>query len=180
MHWGSLKISPDALLAEAQARTNVGIQRQVFDVMASTLPAQRALVRRMYTPGVVRVLIWTVILTAPYVYLLGRFLIGTMRRAGCSAFQRLCTSLLFASPLVLCALGHDTTRWIGAMCIDATFFVMYLYMSEAPDSPARNYLQQWAAGPSFVPWLIYLIAIGPYGATGLRAADQLVSAWYGP
>jgi hypothetical protein len=180
MHWGAPKISPDALLVEAQARTDVGIQRQVFDVMASTLSQQRELVRRLYTPGVLRILALTILLTAPYLILLGRLLHGTMRKTGCRAFQRICTALLFASPLFLSAFGHDTTRWIGTMCIDATLFVLYLYLTERPDSPARRYLLDWASGPSFLPWFLYLIAIGPYGATGLRAADQLVSAWYGP
>jgi len=29
-------------------------------------------------------------------------------------------------------------------------------------------------------WLVYLIAIGPYGATGMRTAEQLVPTWFGP
>jgi len=31
-----------------------------------------------------------------------------------------------------------------------------------------------------VAWAIYLTGIGPYGATGLRAAEQLYSGWTGP
>jgi hypothetical protein len=180
IHWGTLKISPDALLQEAQGRTNVGIQRQVFDVMASTFSEQQALVRRMYTSGVLRVLALTLGLSAPYWLLLARLLRGAMREAACPALQRICTLLLCASPLLLCALGHDTTRWMGAMCINTTFFLLYLYRSERPDSPVRCYLQDWAAGPSFLPWLVYLVLIGPYGATGLRSADQVMSALYGP
>src|SRR5207253_10674598 len=72
MHWGRMKVSPDVMLAEAQARTHVGIQRQVYDVMASTFAEQEALVSRMYTPGVIRVLIATVVLTLPYMVLLAR------------------------------------------------------------------------------------------------------------
>jgi hypothetical protein len=180
MHWGVLKISPDALLAEAQARTNVGVQSQVYEVMASTLPEQRELVRRMYTPFVWRVLGLTLLLSVPYFVLLGRLLWHTMRGAGGGVSQRTITAALFASPLLLCALGHDTTRWIGAMCINATLFVLFLYLSEPDNSVARQQLQRWTEGPSFVPWLVYLIAIGPYEATGLRLADQMISAWYGP
>jgi hypothetical protein len=178
-HWGTLKISPDALLVEAQARTNVGVQRQVFDVMASTLAQQRALVHRLYTVYVIRALYLTLLLSIPYFVLLARLLYGAMRDAKCGAMQKLLTTLLFLSPLSLCALGHDTTRWMGAMCIDATFFILYLYVSEFPDSPVRRHLWDWADGPSFVPWFIYLVAIGPYGATGLRSAEQLVNAWFG-
>jgi hypothetical protein len=180
MHWGRLKVSPDTILAEAQVRTNVGIQRQVFDVLASGFAEQEALVRRMYTPGVVRILELSLLLTAPYIWLLARLLNRTLARACAGKVQRVSTLLLFASPLLLCALGHDTTRWIGAMCINATLFLLYLYLTEAEGSPARIYLRDWANSSSFVLWLVYLVGIGPYGATGLRTADQIVSAWYGP
>ena len=179
VHRGRLRISPDALLAEAQARTNVGVQRQVFDVMASTLAQQRALVRHLYTPYVVHVLLLTVLLSIPYFALLGRLLNQAMRDSHCSTMQRLATALLFLSPLILCALGHDTTRWIGAMCIDATFFVLYLFLTEPADGPVRRHLQEWANGATLLPWFIYLVAIGPYGATGLRSAEQFVNAWLG-
>lgn len=180
MHWGTLKVSPDAILAEVQARTDAGIQRQVFDVMASTFAEQEALVRRMYTPGVWRILVASVLLTVPYLWLLAILVRQTLKAANTGAVQRGLTLGMFASPLLLFALGHDTTRWIGAMCIDATLFLLFLYLTEPDDSAARMTLREWATGASFMPWLIYLVGIGPYGATGLRAADQIVSAWWGP
>ena len=179
IHWGTLKVSPDVVLAEAQVRTGVPIQRQVYDVMASTLGQQRVLVHRMYSPGVMRMLWLTLALSAPYFALLARLLDETMRRASLPRAQRLLTAALFLSPLLLCTLGHDTTRWIGAMCLDATMFLLCMQMNEAPDSPARAYLREWCADPSVLVWLAYFLAIGPYGATGLRTAEQLVGAWYG-
>jgi len=180
MHWGALKVSPDTILAEAQARTDVRIQRQVFDVMASTFAQQEALVRRMYTPGVLRILVASVLLTAPYLWLLGRLVLQTLEAANARRLQLGLTLGMFASPLLLFALGHDTTRWIGAMCIDATLFLFFVYLTEPDGSAARTTLRNWANGRSFVPWLIYLVGIGPYGATGLRTAEQMVSAWWGP
>jgi hypothetical protein len=182
MHWGGLKISPDAMLHEAQARTNVGVERQVYDVMASNLAQQRALVRELYSPVVLRILALTLILSVPYFVLLGRLLDGTMRRLGFGLLRRVRTGMLFALPLLLCMLGHDTTRWIGAACINATLFLLYLYISQARDSPAgpaRRFLDEWACGATYVPWLVYLIAVGPYGATGLRTAEQLAGTWFG-
>jgi hypothetical protein len=178
MHWGALKISPDAMLREAQARTDVGVQPQVYDVMASSLAQQRALVRQLYSTGVIRVLAVTLVLSLPYFVLLGRLLDGAMRGAGFGRVRRARTWLLFALPLLLCALGHDTTRWIGAVCIDATLFLLYLYVTRTRNSPARRTLADWACGPAYIPWLVYLVAIGPYGATGLRSAEQLVMAWF--
>jgi hypothetical protein len=103
-----------------------------------------------------------------------------MRDAGFSRAQRFVTVALFVSPLVLCALGHDTTRWMGAMCINATLFLLYLYMTEPPGGRLRQAIRDWAGGSSYVPWMVYLLAIGPFGATGLRLADQVISIWYGP
>ena len=180
MHWGRLKVSPDTVLAEAQMRTNVGIQRQVFDVMASTFAEQQALVRRMYTPGVLRILAASVLLTAPYLWLLTRLSYQMLKSSNQGRLQLVLTLGLFSAPLFLFALGHDTTRWMGAMCIDATLFLFYVYLTEPDGSVARNSIRDWASGRSFLPWVIYLVGIGPYGATGLRAADQIVSAWYGP
>jgi len=178
MHWGTLTVSADTILAEAQARTDVGIQRQVFDVIASSFGEQEALVRRMYSPSVLRSLAATVLLTAPYLWLLARLVDRVLKAANAGRVQRGLTIAMFASPLLLFALGHDTTRWISAMCIDATLFLFFVYYKTEPGSAARSVLRNWAMGPSFVPWLIYLVAIGPYGATGLRAADQLVSTWW--
>ena len=178
MHWGRMKVSPDGVLAEAQARTNAGIQQQVYDVMASTFAEQEALVRRMYTPGVIRVLIASVLLTLPYMVLLGRLLLGAMRAAGYGRGHRAALVVMFVSPLALCALGHDTTRWMGAMCLDATLFLLYFCLAQ--EGAASAHLLEWARGRTYLPWLAYLLAVGPYGATGLRSADQIVSAWYGP
>jgi len=147
--------------------------------MASSLAQQRALVRRMYGPLVFQILAVTLVLSLPYLVLLGRLLDGTMRGAGFGPVRRVRTGVLFMLPLLLCALGHDTTRWIGAMCIDATLFLLYLNLAAARDSPVRRFLAEWASGPAYVPWLVYLVAIGPYGATGLRSAEQLVGTWFG-
>ena len=180
MHWGTLNVSPDAIWAEAQSRTNVGIQRQVYDVMASSFAQQEALVRRLYSADVLKILALTVLLTAPYLWLLARLVQGTLEQTGARRGQRIATLLLFASPLLLCALGHDTSRWMGAAGIDATLFVLYLYWTEGEGSPAREYLRRWAMSPAFLAWAIYLVGIGPYGATGLRTAEQLYVGWTGP
>lgn len=180
VHCGGLKIPVDSLLQETEARTDVRIQRQVFDVMASSLAEQIALVRRLYTAYVIRVLALTAVLSIPYFVLLGQLLKGTMKSARCGTLQRIGTGVLFLLPLLLCALGHDASRWIGAACIDATLFILFLYMSEPPEDRVRRYLTDWARGPWVLPWLAYLIAVGPYGATGLRSAEQLIGAWFGP
>lgn len=190
MHFGELKVPPDVVLREAQARTDVGIQRQVYDVMASSLAEQRELVRRMYSPYVWRMVGVTVAISAAYFMLLARLLFGAMGSAGASRWQRAITGVLFLAPLALCWLGHDVSRWLGAVGMDATLFVLWLYMDERREQSgprtdsqnfggARNFLLRWAEGPGYVAWVIYLLAIGPLGATGIRSAEQMVQAWWG-
>jgi hypothetical protein len=179
VHWGALKVSPDTVLQEAQARTDVAIQPQVYEVMGSTLAEQRVLVRRMYSLGVMRTLWLTLALSAPYFFLLVRLVDRTFGLAQFPGWQRVFTAALFLSPLLLCTLGHDTTRWIGAMCLDASLFLLFVYLQEGDGSPARQWLREWAEEPGTLAWMAFLVAIGPYGATGLRSAEQLIGAWFG-
>lgn len=180
LHFGALKVSPDVVLHEAEARTNVGVQRQVYDVMASTLAEQRALLQQMYSPYVEHVFELTAAITSAYFGLLGWLMLGAMKRAGAGRAQQAVTAAMFVSPMALCWLGHDVSRWIGAVGIDATLFVLYLYMTEPEESASRVFLRGWANGPGYPAWVIYLLAIGPLGATGIRSAEQIVHAWIGP
>lgn len=177
VHFGKLKVSPDTILQEATARTDVGIQRQVYDVMASTFAQQQELVHRLYTPGIWQYLILTVCICLPYFWLLSYLLRRCMRAVDAPAWQQVLTGILFVSPLVLCFLGHDFTRWMGAACIDASFFVLYLALT---GDAARNTLSQWSATSiNTQAWLAYLIAIGPLGATGIRSAEFFYNTVHG-
>jgi len=191
LHFGTLEVSPDLILREAQIRTNVGVQRQVYDVMASNLSEQRGLLHQMYGAYVWRVLGVTFVFSLPYFVLLGRLLFGTLRAAGAQLWQRIATGLLFLAPLTLCWFGHDVSRWLGAMGIDTTLFILWMYLDERRESVdgmlaqngtnnVRIFLTKWVAGPNYTAWLIYLLVIGPFGATGIRSAEQLVQAWWGP
>jgi len=191
LHFGTLEVSPDLILREAQVRTNVGVQRQVYDVMASNLTEQRSLLRQMYGAYVWRVLATTLLLSLPYFVLLGRLLFGAMRAAGAPRWERIATGILCLTPMTLCWLGHDVSRWLGAVGIDATLFILWMYLHEQREGvdempvqnsadDARTFLTNWATGPSYTAWLIYLLVIGPFGATGIRSAEQFVQAWWGP
>jgi|GEM_PF-2768419 len=175
VHFGTLKVSPDTILAEANARTNIGIQRQVYDVMASTFAQQQELVRRMYTSYIWRMIALTFAMTAPYLWLLSSLLRRAMRAAAMPAWQKVVTPLLFLLPLVLCVMGHDFTRWLGAGCVDASLFILYLLLT---NGGVKEALGEWAS-PKQLAWLGYLVAVGPMGATGIRSAEQILAAWNG-
>lgn len=176
LHFGKLKVSPDTILQEALTRTNVGIQRQVYDVMASSFAEQRELVRRMYNSLIWKLLALTICIAAPYFFLLGKLLRRSMHAAAMPSWQQAITSLLFLSPLLLCYLGHDFTRWIGAACIDASLFILALAQTNAA---VRDTLTRWTTNENITAWLAYLIAAGPMGATGIRSAELLLTAWTG-
>lgn len=174
VHFGKLKVSPDTILQEGLARTDVGIQRQVYDVMASTFAQQQELVHRLYSPYIWQLLILTVCIALPYFWLMAHLLRRSMRAAAMPLWQQICNVVLFLSPLILCTMGHDFTRWMGAACIDASLFTLYLALtSEA----ARNALANWAStSTNKEAWLAYLIAAGPMGATGIRSAEFFITA----
>jgi len=178
IHFGELKVSADRIISDAARRSSVPIQRQVFDVMASSLAEQLALVRRFYSYRDMQILYSvTALFSVPYFALLAQLLRCTARARADRAVDLTLRYILFLLPLALCALGHDVSRWIAACAIDATLFLGYLALT---DTRARETLRDWATGPRPFLWLAWFLITGPYGATGIRIAEQMSVLWNGP
>jgi hypothetical protein len=177
LHFGTLKVSPNTILAEAAQRTSVPLQRQVFDVMASNYAAQRALVISFYRARDFQQLcLATSLLSIPYFYMLVSLLRRAVQSLGYKLPDLLFFLALFTLPLSLCWLGHDVSRWISDCAIDATLFLVYLTLTEPA---ARRALAAWAAGPQPLLWLAWELITGPYDATALLAARRLSLFWPG-
>ncbi len=177
IHFGKLKVSPDLILAAAAHRTAVPLQRQVFDVMASTFAQQRALVAHFYSFRDMQILyVLTLLFSIPYLALLVTLLRRTARARGDTAGDIALRLVLFALPLTLCYLGHDVSRWIAACAIDATLFLSYVALT---DARARDTLRSWATGPRPLLWLAWFLITGPYGATGISLAERFSVLWTG-
>jgi hypothetical protein len=177
MHFGELKVSPDLLLNEAAHRTSVPVQRQLFDVMASSFAPQRALVNHFYRFRDMQILYAvTALISIPYFAFLVALLRLTARIRGDTRLDMALRLVLFALPLSLCYLGHDVARWIAACAIDATLFLCYLALT---DPRARDVLRAWASGPRPFLWLAWFLITGPFGATGIRLAERLSVLWTG-
>lgn len=177
MHFGELKVNPDLLLIEAAHRTSVPLQRQLFDVMASSYAQQRSLVSHFYRfRGMQTLYALTTLISVPYFALLVSLLGRTARVRGDTRFDMALRLFLFALPLSLCYLGHDVARWLSACAIDATLFLCYLALT---DLRVREALRAWACGPRPFLWLAWFLIIGPYGATGIRLAERLSILWAG-
>jgi hypothetical protein len=178
VHFGRLKVGPDLLLKEAGQRTSVPLQRQLFDVLASSYAQQRALVSHFYRFRGMQILYaLTALISVPYFALLVALHRCTARARGDAKLDMAIRFILFALPLTLCYLGHDVARWIAACGIDATLFLCYLALT---DPCARSALRTWATGPRPFLWLAWFLITGPYGATGMRLAEGLSVLWTGP
>lgn len=176
LHFGTLKVSPEIILADASLRTAVPLQRQVFDVMASTFAQQRALVRGFYSRWLWTIFGFSLLIAAPYFLLLGRLLARAVAALEYRLADRLVLAALFLLPLSLCYLGHDVSRWISACAIDVTLFLGYLLVTS---DAVRRTLRAWATGIEPFVWLAGLLIIGPFGATGLRLVEQTSVLWGG-
>jgi hypothetical protein len=177
-HFGTLKVSPDLIVADAARRTSVPLQRQLFDVMASSYAQQRALVAHFYRFRGMQILYsLTALLSVPYFALLISLLRRTARARSDNRLDIALRLILFALPLTLCYFGHDVSRWIAACAIDATLFLSYLALT---DARVRDVLRAWATGPRPFLWLAWFLITGPYGATGIRLAERLSVLWTGP
>jgi hypothetical protein len=178
VHFGTLKVPVGVILADAARRSSVPIQRQLFDVMASTYSEQRALVAHFYRFRDMQILyVLTIAISVPYFALLLALLRRTARARSESALDITIRIVLFALPLTLCYLGHDISRWIAACAIDATLFLSYLALT---DTRARDALRSWATGPRPFLWLAWFLITGPYGATGISLAERFSVLWTGP
>ena len=178
LYFGKLKVSPDLMLADAVRRTSVPVQRQLFDVLASSFSQQRALVAHFYRYRNMQILYaLTAALSIPYFRLLAALLRRTAHARNDTSLDTTLRLILFALPLTLCCLGHDVSRWIAACAIDATLFLSYLALT---DVRARDVLRAWATGPRPFLWLTWFLITGPYGATGIRLAEGLSVLWTGP
>lgn len=176
LYFGKLKVSPAVLLADAARRTVVPLQPQVFEVMASTFAQQRALVSHFYSGGLLVLLGLTLLVSVPYFALLVYLLRRATAALGYRALDGAVLAVLFLTPMTLCYLGHDVSRWISACAIDATLFLCYLTLA---NDAVQTSLRSWATGPRPLLWLAGLIIIGPYGATGLRVVEQVSVLWSG-
>ncbi len=60
-----------------------------------------------------------------------------MRFRRYSILHSRCLMLVFAAPLVLSLLGHDVMRWVSALCINVSLYLLLVYRSTArvADSP---------------------------------------------
>jgi hypothetical protein len=175
VHFGALPGTPEQWIAEAQQRTDMPIEGTVFLVLHFTLKQQLEFVRHLYSARVVGSILMTLVICIPYFFILRRLLSKTFDARGYSAGHRLLVVLLFACPLALTVLGHDVMRWISALCINVSLYLLLVYRSMPQEKGSQSVLTGWTAAPAYAATLLYLLALGPFGIAGNRFVSNLGS-----
>lgn len=167
-------------VAHAQQRTDMPIESAVFIPLHNTFREQLAFVRQRYTHLLLGRVALTILLSIPYGVALWRLLLGSVKRQAYSVWLRRLILASFFIPLLLIPLGHDIMRWLAALCINMSLYVLFLYQVSRRDHRADNgeawkALHAWAASPATISTFLYLLALGPWGLAGTHLFSNINS-----
>jgi len=180
IHFGRLPGDPGQWISAAQQRTDMRIDGTVFLVLECSLREQLNFVRHLYTPKVVGSILLTLALSIPYGIVLWRLVrTACIFRRYSIAHTRLLL-VIFAAPLGLSLLGHDVMRWLSAMCINVSLYLLLIYRTTPPvdtsDTPdLHKALTAWTGLPVYAATLLYVLALGPWGIAGNRLLSNIGS-----
>jgi hypothetical protein len=164
-------------VAHAQQRTDMPIEGAVFIPLHNTLAEQLSFVRHRYTRSLIIRVLLTLALSLPYGIALWRLLVGTIQRQNYSALFRQIITATFFLPLCLIPLGHDVMRWIAALCINMSIYVLVIYQENKSDTgqtaEAVRALRYWSDSPATASTFLYLLIIGPWGLAGTHLFSNI-------
>lgn len=171
IHFGKLSGTPAQWIAAAQQRTDMRIDKIVFQVLDSSFSQQLRFVSHLYKPRLIATVLVTIFLAIPYGAVLRRWLSAAFAIRGYSRTQARWMLLIFAAPLTLSLVGHDIMRWVSALCINVSLYLLLLcrtvpYERDSGSEKIRTALAGWTKRPEYVAILLYLLAIGPWGFSG--------------
>jgi hypothetical protein len=172
VHFGKLSGTPAEWIVAAQRRTDMRVDGTVFLVLQCSLREQLSFVRHLYTPQVIGSILLTLALSVPYGIVLWRLVrTACILREYSAAHTRL-VLLIFAAPLALSLLGHDVMRWVSALCINVSLYLLLVYHAtprgERSGRDLHKALTGWTGVPAYAATLLYLLALGPWGIAGNR------------
>ena len=62
-------------------------------------------------------------------------------------------------------------RWVAAVCVDISLFLLYLYRTGAPAE--QSALTGWTATPLYGALLAYALVLGPFGIASNRLVTNI-------
>jgi hypothetical protein len=166
LHFGKWSVPHPEYLAAAQQRTNMPLEGTVFLVLSNTLQQQLHFVAALYTKQLIAGVLLSCLVSLPYFATLVWLMQSALAVRGYREKSR--RSLL----LLLLPLGHDVMRWVSAICINISLFLLYLY-STAPDPAERSALTTWTATPLCPAMLGYTLVLGAYGIASTRLVTNI-------
>lgn len=172
LHFGRWSVPHPEYLAAAQQRTNMPLEGTVFLVLSNTLQQQLHFVAALYTKQLIAGVLLSCLVSLPYFATLLWLMQSALAVRGYTEKSRRCLLLLLCAPMLLLPLGHDAMRWVSAICINISLFLLYLY-STAPDPAERRALTTWTATPLFPAMLGYTLALGAYGISSTRLVTNI-------
>jgi hypothetical protein len=172
LHFGKWSVPHPEYLAAAQQRTDMPLEGTVFLVLSNTLQQQLCFVTVLYTKQLIAGVLLSCLVSLPYFGILVWLLQSALAVRGYAKKTRWGLLLLLCAPLLLLPLGHDVMRWISAICINVSLFLLYLY-STGPDPAERRACTTWTATPLYPAMLGYTLALGAYGIASTRLITNL-------
>ena len=172
LHFGKWSVPHPEYLATAQQRTNMPLEGTVFLVLSNTLQQQLHFVAALYTKRLIAGVLLSCLVSVPYFAMLVWLMQSAMAVRGYSKKIRWALLLLLCVPLLLLPLGHDAMRWISAICVNVSLFLLYLY-STAAESAERRTLTAWTATPLYGAMLGYVLALGAFGIASNRLVTNI-------
>ncbi|ADW71445.1 hypothetical protein AciX9_4501 (plasmid) [Granulicella tundricola MP5ACTX9] len=179
LHFGKMKGLEAEWVSRAQARTDMPIERTVFVALHNSLGEQVHFALTHYTISLVARVALTLLMCIPYEVVLWRLLISVIEGRGYSIGLQRTVCCLFLVPLLLIPLGHDAMRWIAALCINISLYMLFLYQTDNRHGEGsggmRALLANWNAAPAGMATFLYLSVLGPWGLAGNRLFANLAN-----
>jgi hypothetical protein len=172
LHFGKWSIPHPEYLVAAQQRTDMPLEGTVFLVLSNTLQRQLQFVAVLYTKQLIAGVLLSCLVSLLYFAMLVWLMQGALAVRGYTDRSRWSLLLLLCAPLLLLPLGHDVMRWVSAVCINVSLFLLYLY-STASESDERRPLTDWTATPLYPAMLGYTLVLGAYGIASTRLITNI-------
>ncbi len=171
LHYGKWSVPHPEYMAAAQQRTDMPLEGTVFLVLSNTLHQQLRFVAALYDKRLIAGVLLSCLVSLPYFAALIWMLRGTLATRGYTRKSRWTLLLLLCAPLLLLPLGHDVMRWVAAVCVNISLFLLYLYGTGEPNE--RRALTAWTATPVYGALLAYALALGPFGIASNRLVTNI-------
>jgi hypothetical protein len=171
LHYGKWDAPHPEYMVAAQQRTDMPLEGTVFLVLSNTLHRQLQFVAALYNKRLIAGALLSCLASLPYFAVLIWLLRSALAARGYTERRRWALLLLLCVPILLLPLGHDVMRWVAAICVNISLFLLYLHRTGT--AAERNALTEWTATPLYAALLAYALVLGPFGIASNRLVTNI-------